>query len=64
VPLADRHALSIGFTSVAGGAFFGVYADRDAVSDAERLAADIGRELDVLARGVPLKPRGEAAPVA
>jgi WS/DGAT/MGAT family acyltransferase len=64
VPLADRHALSIGFTSVAGGAFFGVYADRDAVSDAERLAADIGRELDELAAGTWLKPRGEAAPVA
>jgi diacylglycerol O-acyltransferase / wax synthase len=64
VPLADRHALSIGFTSVAGGAFFGVYADRDAVSDAERLAADIGVELDVLADAAPLRPRGEAAPVA
>jgi WS/DGAT/MGAT family acyltransferase len=64
VPLADRHALSIGFTSVAGGAFFGVYADRDSVSDAERLAADIGRELDELARAAPVKPREEAAPVA
>jgi hypothetical protein len=64
VPLADRHALSIGFTSVAGGAFFGVYADRDAVSDAERLVADIGHELDELAAGVWLKPAGEAAPVA
>jgi diacylglycerol O-acyltransferase len=64
VPLADRHALSIGFTSVAGGAFFGVYADRDSVSDAERLAADIARELDALKRAAPVKPRGEAAPVA
>jgi diacylglycerol O-acyltransferase / wax synthase len=64
VPLADRHALSVGFTSIAGGAFFGVYADRDAVSDAERLAADIGKELDGLARGAPVRPREEAAPVA
>jgi diacylglycerol O-acyltransferase len=64
VPLADRHALSVGFTTIAGGAFFGVYADRDAVSDAERLAADIGRELDGLAEGASLRPRGEAAPVA
>jgi diacylglycerol O-acyltransferase / wax synthase len=64
VPLADRHALSIGFTSIAGGAFFGVYADRDAVSDAERLAADIGRELDVLAQRKRVRPRAEAAPVA
>jgi diacylglycerol O-acyltransferase / wax synthase len=64
VPLADRHALSVGFTTIAGGAFFGVYADRDAVSDAERLAADIGHELDVLAEAVPARPREEAAPVA
>jgi diacylglycerol O-acyltransferase / wax synthase len=64
VPLADRHALSIGFTSIAGGAFFGVYADRDAVSDAERLAGDIGRELDGLAGGAAVRPREEAAPVA
>jgi diacylglycerol O-acyltransferase / wax synthase len=64
VPLADRHALSIGFTSVAGGAFFGVYADRDAVSDAERLVADVACELDELAAGTWLKPREEAAPVA
>jgi WS/DGAT/MGAT family acyltransferase len=64
VPLADRHALSVGFTSVAGGAFFGVYADRDLVSDAERLVADIGHELDELAASTWLKPTEEAAPVA
>ena len=64
VPLADRHALSIGFTSVAGGAFFGIYADRDAVADAERLAADVGHELDELAAGTWLKPRAVAEPVA
>src|SRR5206468_480015 len=28
VPLADRHTLSIGFTTIADRAFFGVYADR------------------------------------
>jgi WS/DGAT/MGAT family acyltransferase len=48
VPLADRHALSIGFTSIAGGAFFGVYADRDSIPDADRLADDIGEALDEL----------------
>jgi diacylglycerol O-acyltransferase / wax synthase len=64
VPLADRHALSIGFTSVAGGAFFGVYADRDSVSDAERLAADIAAELDALAEGSPSKRRARPVPVA
>jgi diacylglycerol O-acyltransferase / wax synthase len=48
VPLADRHALSIGFTSVDDGAFFGIYADRDAGPDAELLARDIGDELGEL----------------
>jgi diacylglycerol O-acyltransferase len=61
VPLADRHALSIGFTSVAGGAFFGIYADRDAAPDAELLAGDIGDALDELA---PVGSDQEAAPVA
>jgi diacylglycerol O-acyltransferase len=63
VPLADRHALSIGFTSVAGGAFFGVYADRDSVSDADRLAADIAAELDELAVGSPSERRARPVPV-
>ena len=63
VPLADRHALSIGFTSVDGGAFFGIYADRDAGPDAERLARDIGAELDELLRLAPTSKRRKAAPV-
>jgi hypothetical protein len=41
VPLADRHTLSIGFTSVAGRACFGLYADRDALPDADELAAHV-----------------------
>lgn len=41
VPLADRHALSVGMTSVGGRACLGVYADRDAIPDAGRLAHDI-----------------------
>jgi len=64
VPLADRHALSIGFTSVDGGAFFGIYADRDANADAELLARDIGDELDELRRRAPAGSRRKAAPVA
>ena len=63
VPLADRHALSIGFTSVDGGAFFGIYADRDAGPDAELLARDIGDELDELLELAPAGSRGGAAPV-
>jgi diacylglycerol O-acyltransferase len=55
VPLADRHALSIGFTSVAGGAFFGIYADRDAAPDAELLAEGIGEGLDELAELAPVR---------
>jgi WS/DGAT/MGAT family acyltransferase len=58
VPLADRHALSIGFTSIAGGAYFGVYADRDSVPDADRLAEDIGAALDeLLASAEAARPR-------
>jgi diacylglycerol O-acyltransferase len=64
VPLADRHALSIGFTTVAGGAFFGIYADRDAAPDAELLKDDIGDALDELAKVAPASPEQEAVPVA
>jgi diacylglycerol O-acyltransferase len=64
VPLADRHALSIGFTSVADGAFFGIYADRDAAPDAELLADDIGDALDELGALVPRGPRPAPVSVA
>jgi diacylglycerol O-acyltransferase / wax synthase len=64
VPLADRHALSIGFTSVDDGAYFGIYADRDAAPDAELLARDIGDELDELRELARTRPgrRLEAVP--
>ena len=48
VPLADRHAVSVGFTTVAGGAYFGVYADSESLPDADALAADLGAALDEL----------------
>jgi hypothetical protein len=41
VPLADRHALSVGMTSVRGRACFGIYADREAIPDADDFACDI-----------------------
>jgi len=63
VPLADHHALSIGFTSVDDGAFFGIYADRDAGPDAELLARDIGDELDELLDLAEADPDREPAPV-
>lgn len=48
VPLADRHRLSIGFTTVAGRACFGVYCDSEALPDAHRLTAWLHRSLDDL----------------
>ena len=39
VPLADSHALSIGMTTSASGACFGLYADRETLPDADRSPA-------------------------
>jgi diacylglycerol O-acyltransferase len=61
VPLAERHGLSIGFTTVAGGAFFCVYADRDSVPDPDRLAGEIGNALDELIELAPPARREAAA---
>jgi diacylglycerol O-acyltransferase / wax synthase len=41
VPLADRHALSIGVATVAGRACFGLYADAVTLPDAAALAGDL-----------------------
>jgi diacylglycerol O-acyltransferase / wax synthase len=48
VPLADEHALSIGMTSIGGGAFFGLYADQEQLPDVDRLASELDAELDLL----------------
>jgi diacylglycerol O-acyltransferase len=48
VPLADRHAISIGFTTVAERGFFGVYADRKMVPDADVLARELEHSLEEL----------------
>jgi WS/DGAT/MGAT family acyltransferase len=48
VPIADRHALSIGFTTVRDRACFGLYADRETLPDSDRLAVAIDEELDRL----------------
>ena len=65
VPLADRHTLSIGFTSVADNACFGIYADRDALPDADRLADSINGAIDELDRAAPSTFASRAkAPVA
>jgi diacylglycerol O-acyltransferase / wax synthase len=38
VPMADSHSVSIGLTTVCEEVFLGVYADRKALPDADRLA--------------------------
>jgi hypothetical protein len=51
VPLADRHALSVGMTTVGARACFGVYADREAVPDAGALAGDVDSAISELLAG-------------
>jgi hypothetical protein len=48
VPIADRHALSIGVTTIRDDAFFGVYADRESLPDADLVADAIDESLDEL----------------
>ncbi len=59
VPLVDRHTVSVGMTTVRGRACFGVYADREALPDAERLARSIDEALgELLARTSRSRPAG------
>lgn len=66
VPLADRHALAIGVTSLPDGVFFGLYADRKMLPDAGAIAGCIGDALDELLEtsegGAPSR-NGKPAPV-
>jgi WS/DGAT/MGAT family acyltransferase len=48
VPLAERHSVSIGMTTTAGRACFGLYADRKALPDVDLLATDIEAAIDEL----------------
>ena len=48
VPLADRHALAVGMTTVRDGAFFGLYADRAALPDVDDLALAVDAAIDEL----------------
>jgi len=48
IPLSDRHALSIGLTTVGDGAHFGVYVDRKRIPDADMLAQRIDLAVDEL----------------
>jgi WS/DGAT/MGAT family acyltransferase len=48
VPLADRHALSIGVATVDGRACFGLYADSVSLPDSDALAGDLDASIDEL----------------
>ncbi|WP_309112349.1 wax ester/triacylglycerol synthase family O-acyltransferase [Saccharothrix sp.] len=48
VPLAKNQALSIGVTSYDGGVYFGLNADRDAMSDVDVLAAMVEESVEEL----------------
>ena len=48
VPLAKNQALSIGVTSYDGGVYFGLNADRDAMSDVDVLAGMVEESLEEL----------------
>ncbi|HEY0637116.1 MAG TPA: wax ester/triacylglycerol synthase family O-acyltransferase [Pseudonocardiaceae bacterium] len=53
VPLSKSQGVSIGITSYDGGVYFGLNADRDAMSDVDGLAAMIEESLDELVGTVP-----------
>lgn len=59
VPIADRHALSIGMTTLGDSAFFGLYADPQALPNIDQLATDIDAEIDEL---LELSEAGTVAP--
>jgi diacylglycerol O-acyltransferase / wax synthase len=48
VPLADRHAVSIGVVTVARRVCFGIYADAVGLPDADALGADLDAAIDEL----------------
>jgi len=57
VPIADGHALSIGVTTIGDGAFFGLYADRKSLPEADELADDLDRAIDELLELASARPR-------
>jgi uncharacterized protein DUF1298 len=48
IPLSDRHAMSIGLTTIGDGAHFGIYADRKRIPDADLVANRIDLAIDEL----------------
>jgi diacylglycerol O-acyltransferase / wax synthase len=64
VPLAGRHAVSIGVVMAAGNACFGITADPDTLPDADALASAIDVELDELVGRSATGPRPRAPAAA
>lgn len=52
VPIADEHAVSIGMTSVGDRACFGLYAARESLPDADRLAQSVDASIGELLQQV------------
>jgi len=48
VPIPDRHAVAIGVTTIKDESFFGVYADRETLPDADLLAQGIDESIEEL----------------
>jgi diacylglycerol O-acyltransferase len=48
VPIADRHGVAIGVTTIKDESFFGIYADRESLPDADKLAEGIDESIDEL----------------
>jgi WS/DGAT/MGAT family acyltransferase len=59
VPIADKHAVSIGMTSVDDRACFGIYAASDCLPDADRLANAIDGSIDELLEETAHRGNGE-----
>ena len=64
VPIPERHALSIGMTTVGDGAFFGLYADPESLPEVDGLADEIDLAIDELAELSPAtQERKEREPI-
>jgi diacylglycerol O-acyltransferase / wax synthase len=64
VPIADQHALSVGFTTIADRACFGLYADPAALPDVDELAACIDAAIEELRDVAVLRPISRQAAFA
>jgi diacylglycerol O-acyltransferase / wax synthase len=63
VPLSEDHALSVGVFTYRGSAFFGFYADPDALPEVRELPAAVAAEVALLAGARPSPPRRRLAAV-